>query len=353
MLIDHRLTIAMLITGLFRSRSGQLPKIAEKVSYAHQKPSLVSRFERYIKSSWVKVQAYYKPVATAILSAVSGGSEPIVLAVDSTKMGGRCICLMVSVIYRNRALPLAWVCFKGKKGHSSQTTQIELLEYVQTLIPKDKAVVLVGDGEFDGRELLSWFKEKTDWQYVCRTCETNMAKYNGKWLSLKEIVVELGLEPGQTGFLQQVSFVQSNPVSDVNIFIAWHDEKQQHIFFVTHCDTETEAKHWYDKRFTIETCFADLKSRGFNLDQTRIRTPERLERLILAVAFAYYFLIMLGIDSIFSGIFRYLVRSDNFFHSLTRLGFIFLDHLLNERLPFPTDLVLPDPQTVPHLVLPP
>jgi hypothetical protein len=341
----------MLITGLLRGRSGRLTQIAQKVLYRHKKPSLVSRFQRLVKSSWVDVKAYYVPLANEILQAVEPG--PIVLMIDSTKLGGRCLCLMVSVYYKKRALPLAWVCFKGKKGHSTQATQIELLKQVKSLLPDDTAVVLVGDGEFDGADLLKWLKEETAWQFVCRTKPTRLIYYQDKWVSLAEVVAELGLAPGQTGFLAQVSFVQSNPVEKLDIFIAWHQKEQKHIFFVTNCATETEAKYWYDKRFSIETCFADFKSRGFNLDLTRIRTPERLERLILAAAFAYYLVILLGIESIFSGIFRQLVRTDAFYHSLSQLGFIFLDHILNEGDLFPGLQPLPHPHLVNHVVIPP
>lgn len=350
-LIEHRITLAMLVTGLLRGRSGRLTKIAEKVSYRHKKPSLVSRFQRFVKSSWVNVEAYYVPLANEILQAVEPG--PIVLMIDSTKMGGRCICLMVSVYYKKRALPLAWLCFKGKKGHSTQAVQIELLKQVKTLLPDDTLVVLVGDGEFDGADLLNWLKEETDWQFVCRTNPTTLVHYQDRWMSLTEIVAELKLAPGETGFLSQISFVQSNPVEKLNIFIAWHQQDQKHIFFVTNCATEAEAKHWYDKRFSIETCFADFKSRGLYLHLTRIRTPDRLARLILAASFAYYLVVLLGIESIFSGIFRQLVRTDAFYHSLSQLGFIFLDHILNEGDLFPDLEPLPHPHLVNHLVIPP
>lgn len=350
-LIDHRLTLAMLITGLLRGRDGRLAKIAEKVVYRYKKPSLVTRFERFVKSSWVNVEAYYAPFAQEILHAVEPG--PIVLMIDSTKLGGRCICLMVSVYYKKRALPLAWLCFKGKKGHSCQTTQIELLKQVKNLLSDDTPVVLVGDGEFDGADLLSWFKAETDWQFVCRTSPTTLVYYQDKWVSLTEVVAELGLVPGETAFLTQVAFVRSNPVEKLNIFIAWHQEDQAHIFFVCNCATEAEAQHWYDKRFTIETCFADLKSRGLSLHLTRIHTPGRLARLVLAAAFAYYLIILLGIESIFSGIFRQLVRTDAFYHSLSQLGFIFLDHILNEGDYFPDLNPLPHPDLVNHFVVPP
>jgi hypothetical protein len=350
-LIEHRITLAMLVTGLLRGRSGRLPQIAQKVLYRYKKPSLVSRFERFVKSSWVNVAAYYAPFAQEILQGVEPG--PMVLMIDSTKMGGRCICLIVSGYYKKRALPLAWLCFKGKKGHSPQTTQIELLKQVKTLLPDDTPVVLVGDGEFDGADLLNWLKTETHWEFVCRTNPTTLVYYQDKWLSLTEVVAELKIAPGETGFLSQVSFIQSNPVEKVNIFIAWHQKDQEHIFFVTNCATEAEAKQWYDKRFSIETCFADLKSRGVYLHLTRIRTPDRLARLILAAAFAYYLVILLGIESIFSGIFRQLVRTDAFYHSLSQLGFIFLDHILNEGDLFPDLEPLPQPHLVPHLVIPP
>lgn len=351
LIIEHRLTLAMLITGLLRGRNGRLTQIAEKVVYRHKKPSLVSRFQRFVKSSWVDVAAYYAPLAQEMLAAVEPG--PIVLMIDSTKLGGRCICLMVSLYYKKRALPLAWLCFKGKKGHSCQATQIDLLNRVKALLPADTPVVLVGDGEFDGADLLTWLKEETDWEFVCRTSPTTLVYYQDRWLSLIDVVAELGLAPGETAFLAQVTFVRSHPVEKLNIFIAWHQADQTHIFFVTNCATQVEAKQWYDKRFTIETCFGDLKSRGVNLHLTRIRTPDRLARLILAAAIAYYLVILLGIDSIFSGIFRHLVRTDAFYHSLAHLGFIFLDHILNEADFFPALDPLPHPHLVNHFVFPP
>jgi hypothetical protein len=210
MMVEHRLSLAMMITGLLRGRDGRLAKMAEKVIYPYKKPSLVSRFERFVKSSRVEAAACYLPFAQAILQAVKPG--PIVLMIDSTKLGGNCLCLMVSVYYKKRALPLAWHCFKGKKGHSDQATQLELLQRVQAMLPADTPVVLVGDGEFDGADLLTWLKTDTTWQFVCRTTPTTLVCYQDQWLSLTEVVAELGLAAGQTALLSQVTFIRSHPV---------------------------------------------------------------------------------------------------------------------------------------------
>jgi hypothetical protein len=71
--------------------------------------------------------------------------------------------------------------------------------------------------------------------------------------------------------------------------------------------------------------------------------PERLHRLILAGAIAYFFTTVLGVEAIISGAFKQLVRTDAFYHSLFQLGLIYLDHLLNQCLAFPSLIDLPPP----------
>ena len=49
----------------------------------------------------------------------------------------------------------------------------------------------------------------------------------------------------------------------------------------------------YSKRWGIETLFGALKSRGFNLEDTRLQDPERVSRLLalLAIAFTWAFVV--------------------------------------------------------------
>ena len=51
------------------------------------------------------------------------------------------------------------------------------------------------------------------------------------------------------------------------------------------------------KRFGIETLFGDLKSRGFNIHKSKLRHPERLEKLLIAVCLAFIFTILAGVRS--------------------------------------------------------
>jgi len=335
---DNLLTLAMMVVGILRGRSGQLTKMARHVTYfLGKQTSLVERFRRFVRNPNVIVDAAYNPFAKMILSAVQ--SETITLMIDTTNMGS-CIALCISVYYKGRGLPLAWVVYRGKKGHSSQKVQLALFEYVRSLIPTHNRVVLLGDGEFDGSLLLQWLSALPLWDYVCRIDRTTSIEVDGEWISIQE----LPLDEKQEELFINLRCVQSNPVESVNIMAIWNEAKQEHWFFVTSFDSLEVARKWYKKRFTIETLFSDWKSRGFFLHETRLRHPERVSRLILAGAIAYVYTIMFGVSAILSKEHEKLVRIDFMMHSLFQIGLIYLNYLLNHALDFPDlqDLAPPD-----------
>jgi len=76
-----------------------------------------------------------------------------------------------------------------------------------------------------------------------------------------------------------------------------------------------------------------------------------VNRLVLAASIAYVLCIVLGVQAILSGDYRQLVRKDTFYHSLFQLGLIYLDHLLNELLLFPSLLNLPPPESFEHTLI--
>ena len=52
----------------------------------------------------------------------------------------------------------------------------------------------------------------------------------------------------------------------------------------------------YRKRWEIETLFAALKSRGFDLEATHMTNPDRISKLLGILALAYSWTRMIGID---------------------------------------------------------
>jgi len=61
----------------------------------------------------------------------------IVLVMDGSPVGRGCRTLMLSVLYKKRALPLAWLVSQGSKGHFSEENHINLIEQVKEIIPEE------------------------------------------------------------------------------------------------------------------------------------------------------------------------------------------------------------------------
>ena len=104
---------------------------------------------------------------------------------DGSVVGRGCVALMIHVVYKGRALPLAWQVRQGKKGHFPEDLHIALVEQVQDLIPAGAQVVLLGDGEFDGTSSSTRCRS-IGWSYVVRTGSNITVVWDGETLPVRD-----------------------------------------------------------------------------------------------------------------------------------------------------------------------
>ena len=218
-----------------------------------------------------------------------GRDWTLVLAMDGSEVGRGCLTLMVSVIYKKRALPLAWVTVKGSKGHFPEATHVQLLTEVHAFVPPTSDVIFLGDGEFDGTSLQATLDDYS-WVYVCRTAKNVQLCEAGDWFAF----ADLGVQRGACLGVPDVNFTL-HEYGPVLAIAWWHRDYKEPIYLVTNMELVPEACYWYRKRFRIETFFSDQKSRGFNLHKSHIADPARLARLMIAACLAYIWIIYLGV----------------------------------------------------------
>lgn len=164
---QHINTLALFICGIVGSQQVQFAKVIAQTPFRQRKnESLVTRLRRWGQHSDVTSEWLYLPFANAVLASLA--STGITLVFDGSTIGRGCMVLMASVVYRSRAIPLAWVVIRGQKGHLPQNQHLALLAQVAALLPIEANVTVLGDGEFDGIELLAAICVR-GWQYVCRT----------------------------------------------------------------------------------------------------------------------------------------------------------------------------------------
>ena len=140
----HLTTLAALISGIVASKSTPLPKIAAKVPEGTKPESRVKRCARWVGNGHIPAERYVVPYAEGMLAHLA--FQTLVLVIDGSVVERGCVALMLHAVSKGRALPLAWLVRRGKKGPFPEALHIALIEQVQELIPPGAQVVVLGDG---------------------------------------------------------------------------------------------------------------------------------------------------------------------------------------------------------------
>lgn len=313
--------LSLLVSAIVKADDLTQSAIAAEMPLAAQETSLCQRQRRWLKSEQVAIRACYEPLVRPFIQAASQRTVPLIL--DTTSAGRGCHLLTAAIGYHHRAVPVGWQGGEGSRGHTSAQEQEELLSYVHTLLPHEADVVLLGDGEFSSVEALANYTAK-HWHYVTRlACDTYVTTADE---TLR--IDELGVQPGDVLWLEEVSLTQAQPFGPVNLLVTWDGKRKQLLPLVTDLELPDEVLAWYAKRFWTEPFYGDCKGHGFDFQSSRLCHPERIAQLMLAIALAYLWMLFLGAWTFITGNDKFVDRSDRRDRSLFSLGRQWLARLL-------------------------
>jgi hypothetical protein len=321
----HLVTLAMMIAGIVTGRNAQLSAISAEIDVPAKEKSVEMRLRRWVKHSQIDAEVVYVPFARQILEALV--PLGLVLVMDGSQAGRGCMVLMVGVLYKKRALPIAWLVYKGKKGHTTAQRHIQALEKVLPLLPAGCEVVLLGDAEYDTTEMIVWVEKHPTWSYVLRT-SPQIYVFEGQ---NSQPIGGYPLTKGQVFQRSQVGFTQSAGVS-LNLVGWWSSRYEDPLYLVTNLSNGYQACKYYRRRFQIETFFSDQKSRGFHIHKSHLSDPLRLSRMLIAACLAYLWMVCQGLWVIAEKKTGLIDRTDRIDKSLFRLGLDWIRYALKRSL---------------------
>jgi hypothetical protein len=330
----HFTTLVALIGGVIGGRHAHLPTIADHApGHGATQESVIKRFRRFLQHEAHPVDAWFSPVAQALLQTLA--HQPMRLVMDGSTVGRGCLALMRSVVYHGRALPLAWMMVAAPKGHFPEATHRALLACVQPLLPPEATVIFLGDGEFDGVELQADLR-RAGWQYVCRTATTILITAAGVQFPVGAVPPALGEALAVTP-----AWMTAARYGPISLLVVWEPPAEHPLYLVTNLSDLDAAVAHYRYRAHIETFFSDQKSRGVHIDRSHLSDPARVSRLLLAACLAYLWLVYLGVCAYQDGWLRHLHRQDRCDLSLFRLGLRLLARCLKDDLAIPDGFLAP------------
>jgi hypothetical protein len=320
---------ALLMYGIYQSRSVYLSRIAGKIPGKAKLQSIVKRLDRFLDNPAIRVREWYKPIALQWLTDQFAKIGEIHLIVDGTKVGFGHQLLMVCLAYRKRAIPIAWTWVKHVRGHSTGDKQISLIAYVKTLIPRGATVFLVGDTEFGSVNVLKQL-DKWYWYYVLRQKSDTLvwSQTDNAWKPFGDYVKKAG----QRFWIGRTELSQTH-MYQTNLLVHWKPAEKEPWYLATNLPDLQMALRFYKRRMWIEEMFGDMKKHGFDLECSMLHSFLRLSRLTLAVAFLYVWLISSGSRTIHAGLRHLVDRKDRRDLSIFQIGLRFIERHLVNSLP--------------------
>ena len=321
---------ALLLYGIYMSKSVTLSKVASKIPGKAKLLSTFRRLERFLNNPAIHVREWYEPIAKEWLTRQLAVIGEIHLIVDGTKVGFGHQLLMVALAYRKRAIPIAWTWVKHVRGHSSGSTQLALLAYVKSLLPSGATVFIVGDTEFGPVKVLKQL-QKWRWFYVLR-----QKSDTGVWSAIDQQWQPFGSfihKAGQSIWLGAREFSQAH-IYTVNLLAYWKKGEKEPWLLATNLPDLQTTLRFYKRRMWIEEMFGDLKDHGFDLESTMLHSFLRLSKLTLAVTFLYVWLVSFGVKTIHAGLRHLVDRKDRRDLSIFQIGLRFIERCLVNDLSF-------------------
>ena len=275
--------VARFLLALFAVQTINLSKIATAFSGRASEASNYKRLQRFMRE-------FELPYAELIHFVVKliGISGPYTLALDRTnwKFGSVDINILVlAIVYRGIAFPVLWTVLPWA-GNSDTGLRITFMEIFIDLFGAHKIEVLLGDREFVGKKWFAFLK-KYRIKFLMRLHKDTLVRNGkGKFVHAWRLFAHTGIQ-------RVLVIPEARRMWGMDLFLSGcYLGKGEYLILVSAHYIANPAQ-LYKKRWGIETLFGALKSRGFNLEDTHMQEPERLNKLValLAIAFTWAFIV--------------------------------------------------------------
>lgn len=279
------ITLEILVELLQQERRTSIERLATLFPQPILFESRRRNLQRFLSLPQMTPEVLWFPIVKHWIKQYLPRKQILQLVLDRTQWN-RHNLMMVSFVYKNRAIPLFWT-WLDKQGQSSLREQQKVLRPVFRLLKK-RRFVLLGDREFHSIELAAWCVEKKV-AFVFRLPKsTTVQPQTGDSFSRLD---ELPQAPGLPEQYLQIQVTQKRGFGRHNLVIYQKRTYTQATapevwYLLTNLTDVHQVLFFYDFRFCIEPGFKDLKSGGYQLEDCHAN-PHRFTALLVLMTIAY------------------------------------------------------------------
>lgn len=274
---------ARFLLALYAVRTVNLSILATAFSGTAKEESNYKRLQRFLREFELPYAELVKFVVKML-----GISGPYTLALDRTnwKIGGAEVnILMLTIVYRGIGFPVVWMVMPWA-GNSDTNARIIVMEIFIDLFGAHNIELLLGDREFVGKRWFAFLKRNRIRFLMRLHKNTLVCNRHGKYVQAWRLFAHTGIQ-------RMLVIREARSMWGMDLFLSGTYLGQGEYLILVSPEYISEPHLEYKKRWGIETLFGALKSRGFNLEDTRLQDVERLSKLValLALAFTWAFIV--------------------------------------------------------------
>lgn len=215
--------------------------------------------------------------------------QQLILAADASTLGDRFVLLVISVVYCGCGIPVAWKILPGNQKGAWKVHWLKLLQLLQPAVPEACTVLVLTDRGLYAK----WFYDaiaQYQWHPFMRIKANSYCQRQGSgdFQQLHQLIDTVGQH-----WSGPVRCFRANPL-DCTLLGSWTPGHAEPWLILTDLAPQQADSAWYGMRSWIEALFKDLKRGGLQWQHSRMRDPQRAERLWLAIAVATLWLVCVG-----------------------------------------------------------
>ena len=209
-------------------------------------------------------------------------SEGLALAVDPTSKKDDSVAIVISVLYRGCAIPVAWRIRHANQRGSWMDPTVELLRELAPAVPREMTVVVLCDRGIASPKLWKQIRAHGWHPYMRYPKNIIFCAEDGRRLPARAFVPR----PDTAWIGWGTTFGRGTAKRRCTLLAVWYTEQEEPWVILTDLPPDQAGVSWYALRFWTELGFKALKSLGWQWQKTRRTDPERISRhwLVLSVA---------------------------------------------------------------------
>jgi hypothetical protein len=357
--------VAALTSGVVFGKAATLSTMSAGMPGPATNPSKLRRAQRLLANDRLDVSAAQRHLIARLLAGQRGRME---LLLDATPTAVTAHCagietLCLSIAWHGRTLPLLWQSRnRGVGAHPSWgTVTDDFFAQVAPLLSTASDVVVMADRGLVGRPLLDRILTQ-GWHYILRCERTALIRTaDASTCTLAELVPTSGAPTccltGVQIFAPRAKVARNQRHTEgrgtwyrvwqraitTNVVAVWRTGDPDPWLLLTDLPATPARCTDYRRRTWEEDGFRDWKSSGWNWQKSRVRLPERVDRLILLLALATVWMAVLAQRVIRRGERKLLEPRSRRCYSYFQLGLRYIERLLALDQPIPVSLhMLPE-----------